>query len=229
MIIKENGFYDLSNYLDSEVIIEDGIVVAIYDSGNVSRKIFLKQKSFLQFFSFLTDEKNHTIEFFQKEENSKLEVRYLLFSKDETILKSRIYSKIESSFSKSDVKIFSIIGEKGFIDLDGVIEISPNIEKVSGHLVEENLFLGHTGKMKGIPTLLVRSDDVEASHACRIEKISEKNLFYLKSRGIQEKTAYYLLLEANIKSLFSCLSMINNSFYESLLFETTSKITGNFK
>jgi len=69
----------------------------------------LKQNSFLQFFSFLTHEKNHTIEFFQKEDNSKLEVRCLLFSKDEFSLKTKIYSKIESSFSKSDVKIFSII------------------------------------------------------------------------------------------------------------------------
>lgn len=229
MIIKENWFYDLSNYLDSELILEDWIVAAIYDSWNVSRKIFLKQNSFLQFFSFLTDEKNHTIEFFQKEDNSKLEVRCLLFSKNETILKSKVYSKIESSLSKSDVKIFSIIWEKWFIDLDWVIEIAPNIEKVSWHLVEENLFLWNTWKMKWIPTLLVRSDDVEASHACRIEKISEKNLFYLKSRWIEEKTAYYLLLEANIKSLFSCLSMIDNSFYESLLKETISKITWNLE
>ena len=81
--------------------------------------------------------------------------------------------------------------------------------------------------MKWIPTLLVRSDDVEASHSCKIEKISEKNLFYLKSRWIDEKDAHILLLEANVKSIFSCLSMIDNIFYESLINKIVYSIKEN--
>ncbi|MBT3727553.1 hypothetical protein HOG21_08115 [bacterium] len=33
-----------------------------------------------------------------------------------------------------------------------------------------------------MPTLLVRSDDVKASHSCKMERISDEKLFYLRSR-----------------------------------------------
>ena len=227
MIIKENWFYDISDILDLEIVISKWITVWIYDSWINNKKIFLEENSFLDFFSFLENKDNHKIEFFQNENNSILNVKYLLFSKNDEVIKSKIYSKISSSYSKSDVKILSLIWNKGNIDLDWVIEIDSGFEKIIWHLKEENLFLSETWKMKWIPTLLVRSDDVEASHSCKIEKISEKNLFYLKSRWIDEKDAHILLLEANIKSIFSCLSMINNIFYESLINKIVYSIKEN--
>ncbi|MDD2907794.1 MAG: SufD family Fe-S cluster assembly protein [Candidatus Gracilibacteria bacterium] len=221
MIIDKNGFYDLSLVNDSEVIISKNIVASFYDDGTHSKKIFLGENSIVEFSGFIMDNENHNIEFFQNKENSNLKVKYLLYSVNDKKIRSRIYSNIKSNHSKSDVKIFSIIGEKGNIDLDGIVEISKGFTKMIGHLVEDNLFLGETGKMKGVPTLLVRSDDVEASHSCKIEKISSDKLFYLRSRGIEEKTALMILLEANIKSIFSCLSMVDNEFYTNLI----SKIT----
>lgn len=227
MIIKENWFYDISDILDLEIVISKWVTVWIYDSWINNKKIFLEENSFLDFFSFLENKDNHKIEFFQNEDNSILNVKYLLFSKNDEVIKSKIYSKISSSYSKSDVKILSLIWDKGNIDLDWVIEIDSGFEKIIWHLKEENLFLGETWKMKWIPTLLVRSDDVEASHSCKIEKISEKNLFYLKSRWIDEKDSRILLLEANVKSIFSCLSMIDNIFYESLINKIVYSIKEN--
>lgn len=227
MIIKENWFYDISDILDLEIVISKWVTVWIYDSWINNKKIFLEENSFLDFFSFLENKDNHKIEFFQNENNSILNVKYLLFSKNDEVIKSKIYSKISSSYSKSDVKILSLIWNKGNIDLDWVIEIDSGFEKIIWHLKEENLFLSETWKMKWIPTLLVRSDDVEASHSCKIEKINEKNLFYLKSRWIDEKDSRILLLEANVKSIFSCLSMIDNIFYESLINKIVYSIKEN--
>ncbi|MDD3145070.1 MAG: SufD family Fe-S cluster assembly protein [Candidatus Gracilibacteria bacterium] len=224
MIIDKNGFYDISNILDNEIIITENLVVSIYDDGKYTRKIYLGFDSIVEYFGFVHNPQINTIEFYQNEENSNLKVKYLHYSVDNKKIKSRIYSNIKSNKSKSDVKILSIIDEKGDIDLDGIIEISKGYEKIVGHLVEENLFLGESGKIKGVPTLLVRSDDVEASHACKIEKISNDKLFYLKSRGVEEKTALMLLLEANIKSIFSCLSMVDNDFYTNLILEITEII-----
>ncbi len=227
MIIKENWFYDISDISDIEIIICKWITAWIYDSWINNKKIFLQENSFLDFFSFLENKENHKIEFFQNEKNSTLNVKYLLFSKNEELIKSKIHSKISSSYSKSDVKILSLIWNKGNIDLDWIIEIDFWFEKIVWHLKEENLFLWETWKIKWIPTLLVRSDDVEASHACKIEKISEKNLFYLKSRGINHEDAHILILEANIKSIFSCLSMIDAHFYELLINRIISSIKEN--
>ncbi|MDR1987273.1 MAG: SufD family Fe-S cluster assembly protein [Candidatus Peribacteria bacterium] len=56
--------------------------------------------------------------------------------------------------------------------------------------------------MEAKPKLLIESNDVKASHSCKVERINKEKMFYLKSRGISENEVVKLLLEANIKSLF---------------------------
>lgn len=224
MIIDKNWFYDISGLNDSEVIIKKNIVASFYDKWIVKRKIIVWENTIVEFFWFIVDNSNHNIEFIQEEESSSLKIKFLLYSVNDRKVNSRIYSNIKSNKSKSDVKIFSIIDENGDIDLDWIIEISKWYKKIIWHLIEENLFLWDSWKIRWIPTLLVRSDDVEASHACRIERISNDKLFYLKSRWLEEKTALMLLLEANIKSIFSCLSMVDNDFYTNLILEITEII-----
>jgi len=43
------------------------------------------------------------------------------------------------------------------------------------------------------PVLLIEENDVEAGHAASIGKIDEDQLYYLETRGINRKQAYYLL------------------------------------
>lgn len=56
--------------------------------------------------------------------------------------------------------------------------------------------------MRGLPTLLVHSNDVKASHACNMERISDDKLFYLRSRGLPREDATVLMLESYIAKIF---------------------------
>ena len=84
-------------------------------------------------------------------------------------------------------------------------------------MIEDNLFLWNKWSIKWIPTLLVESDDVEASHACRIEKISDEKLFYMRTRWIWKENAISMMINAKIFDLFKCLSMINKEFYNEII------------
>lgn len=214
--INKNWFYKLSEIYSEKIQIEDNLVVSIFDDLAGSIDIEIWENSKVEFYSFLSEKNLCEINFLQKKPNSSLKVRYLLLSKNDEKLKAKIYSKISSSFSKSDVKIISIVLDKWFIDLDWVIEIDKNISKVEANLLEENLFLWNSWKVKWIPTLLVRSNDVKASHACKIERISDEKLFYLRSRWILKENAINMMIESYIKDLFSCISMLDNEFYEGL-------------
>ena len=108
--------------------------------------------------------------------------------------------------------------------MDWIIKINENVEKVDWNLNEENLFLGNTWKVNWIPTLLVRSDDVKASHACKMERISDDKLFYLRSRWVGRDNALSMMIEAKVKGLFSCISMLDNDFYEKLVDNILKKI-----
>lgn len=102
------------------------------------------------------------------------------------------------------------------IDLDGVVDIVKNVEKVEGYLSEENIFLGSSGKVRGLPTLLVHSDDVKASHGCNMERIPDEKLFYLRSRGLPKEDATVLMLESYIYKIFGELESVDENLYTEL-------------
>ena len=222
--ITKNWFYKLSEFKADKITIEDDLIVALFDDLNNNIDIEIWENSRVEFYSVLENREDFRINFIQNKENSDLKVHYLLLSKDNVKIKARIYSELAASFVKSDIRIISIIWNDWFVDLDWVIQINEWIKKVDANLVEDNLFLGNTWKIKWIPTLLVRSDDVKASHACKMERISDEKLFYLRSRGIDKENALSVMIEAQIKSLFLCLSMLDNDFYEELIEDILLKI-----
>lgn len=224
MNITKNWFYKLSEFKTDKIIIENDLIVAIFDDLNNNLEIKIWGNSKLEFYSVLENKEDFKIKFIQNKENSDLKVNYLLLSKNNLRLKARIYSELAADFVKSDIKIISIIWNDWFIDLDWIVKISEGIKKVDANLVEDNLFLGNTWKIKWIPTLLVRSDDVKASHACKMERISDEKLFYLRSRGIDKENALSIMIEAKIKSLFLCISMLDNDFHEELIESILLKI-----
>lgn len=216
MNITEDWFYKLSELSASEITVWGGIGVVLFDDLNSNVDISLWENSKVEFYSVLEQKEDFRINFIQDKQNSNLKVRYLILSKNEEKVKAQIYSELASNNSKSDVKIISIIWKDWFVDLDWIIKIEKGIEKVEANLIEENLFLWSSGKIKGIPTLLVRSDDVKASHACKMEKISDEELFYLRSRGIAKQDSLNMILEAKIVDLFGNLDNIDTEFYKEL-------------
>ena len=224
MNITKNWFYKLSEFKADNITIEDNLVVSLFDDLNNNIEIQIWESSKVEFYSVLENRDDFQIHFIQNKINSDLKVNYLLLSKDDKKLKSKILSELSADFTKSDVEIVSIIWKKWFIDLDWVIQINSWIKKVDANLVEDNLFLWNTWKIKWIPTLLVRSDDVKASHACKMERISDEKLFYLRSRWINRENALTVMIEAKLRSLFLCISMLDNDFYEKLIEDILEKI-----
>lgn len=78
---------------------------------------------------------------------------------------------------------------------------------------EENIFLGSQASISGFPILLVESHDVEASHSCKMEKISDEKLFYLRSRGLDRENALHMILQSYIDKTFAGLSEKDETLY----------------
>lgn len=86
--------------------------------------------------------------------------------------------------------------------MDSTIDIQEGTASVVGRLKERHIFLGSSGKIRGIPALVVHSDDIEASHALAIDRISDEELFYLRSRGFGRDSAANLVLDGAISTVF---------------------------
>ena len=132
-------------------------------------------------------------------------VRMLLLATQDEKLKTNIYSTLSHSHTVTNIHILSLVGESGTIELNGTVQIDANITKVKWHILEENIFLGSKGNIRWIPSLLVHSDDVEAGHAARIERVSDEKLYYLRSRGIPKDDAIVMMIESSVAGLFEGL------------------------
>jgi len=198
--LTENKLYS-SNELESEIHIADGVSAMIYDEADILRKVTFGVWASLKYFGYFETESSFDKHFLINGDDSRCEVFSLLSSRGEKIT-AKINGELASNGSFLDINIVSFVSDNGFIDLDGIVHITEGIEKVEWYLSEENIFLGNSGKVRGLPTLLVQSDDVKAAHACNMERISDDKLFYLRSRGLPREDATVLMLESYISKIF---------------------------
>ena len=223
MQITKSWFYNLEDFWEiSRFEISDWLKIIALDNWKTSKEIIVWKDVDLKICWFLEKEENYEIVFRQVWEKSNLEVNYLNLAKNSEKTKAKIHSKIESNFSQSDVFVSSICWDNWEVDLDGIIELAPNFRKMAWHLTEENIFLWDKGRVRWIPALLVKSNEVEASHACKIEKISEEDLFYLRSRWIDKQNASFILVESKVKNIFK--NMENEEIYPDLIEKILWKI-----
>lgn len=138
-------------------------------------------------------------------------IRFLLLSAQWEKLSVNITSALRQSNTITDIHILSLVGYDGIIELNGTVQIDTGVAKVKGHILEENIFLGSKGNIRGIPSLLVHSDDVEAGHAARIERVSDEKLYYLRSRGIPKDDATVMMIESAVRNMFSWLDDVSQS------------------
>jgi len=223
MQITKSWFYNLEDFWEiSRFEISDWLKIIALDNWKTSKEIIVWKDVDLKICWFLEKEENYEIVFRQIWEKSNLEVNYLNLAKNSEKIKAKIHSKIESNFSQSDVFVSSICWDNWEVDLDWIIELAPNFRKMAWHLTEENIFLWDKGRVRWIPALLVKSNEVEASHACKIEKISEEDLFYLRSRWIDKQNSSFILVESKVKNIFK--NMENEEIYPDLIEKILWKI-----
>jgi Fe-S cluster assembly protein SufD len=135
-------------------------------------------------------------------EHSQATIKVLCIGKSNHHIKSNIITSLDANHAQADVYILSLLKDWSDLNVHGNIVLSPNVAKVSWHLLEENIILGEKIKIRTAPILDVRSSDVSASHWCRVERLDPKRLFYMQSRGLTQSESQSLILDGYLNSMF---------------------------
>ncbi len=87
------------------------------------------------------------------------------------------------------------IAENGArIKIKGLVKIEKLAQNTDSFLSMKVLLLDKKSGAVAEPELEILANQVKASHAASVGKIDEEQLFYLKSRGIEEKEAKNLII-----------------------------------
>ena len=78
----------------------------------------------------------------------------------------------------------------------GRIIVHKDAQKTDAKQTNRNLLLSDDAQIDTKPQLEIYADDVKCTHGATIGQIEENALFYLRSRGIDERSARKLLLLA---------------------------------
>lgn len=89
-----------------------------------------------------------------------------------------------------------IIDDKATGVFNGKIFVQPQAQKTNAYQSNKNILLSDAASVNTKPQLEIFADDVKCSHGCTVGRLNEEGLFYLQSRGINEKIARSLLLHA---------------------------------
>lgn len=96
---------------------------------------------------------------------------------------------------------------KGILDesstgvFDGIVLVHRGAEKTRAHQENRNLLLSGGARVHAKPHLEIDADDVQCSHGATVGRLDPEQLFYLRSRGIDEPTGRAALTYAFAREL----------------------------
>lgn len=98
----------------------------------------------------------------------------------------------------------------------GKVIVARDAQKTNAHQSNKNLLLSRKAEANAKPELLIYADDVKCSHGATVGELDPNQLFYLRSRGMDEVTAKGLLVEAFVAEVFDGIANENlrNAFKE---------------
>ncbi len=86
-----------------------------------------------------------------------------------------------------------ILSGKGRAVFDGRILVARDAQKTDAHLTNKNLVLSRDAEVDTKPQLEIYADDVKCSHGTTVGQIDPRQVFYMRSRGIDETAAKKML------------------------------------
>jgi Fe-S cluster assembly protein SufD len=78
----------------------------------------------------------------------------------------------------------------------GRIHVARDAQQTNAFQRNNNVLLSDKAKMQTKPQLIIDADDVKCSHGATVGQIDEEALFFLRARGIGEKDARMMLMNA---------------------------------
>ncbi|HEX5910580.1 MAG TPA: SufD family Fe-S cluster assembly protein [Thermoleophilaceae bacterium] len=78
---------------------------------------------------------------------------------------------------------------------EGLIEIIENCQETHTYLQTHQMLLSSKAKGDAIPSLIVKTDSVSASHGGTVGELDEEQIFYMMTRGISRSEAVRVLVE----------------------------------
>jgi Fe-S cluster assembly protein SufD len=103
--------------------------------------------------------------------------------------------------SKSNILTRSVLDGNSRGIYHGLISIETEADNVDSYQKDEAILLSGTAVADAIPNLEIKNNNVRCTHGATIGKLDEEKLFYLNTRGINDKDAKRIITRGFLEPL----------------------------
>lgn len=90
----------------------------------------------------------------------------------------------------------AVLDDRARSVFQGKIVVKPHAQKTDGKMMSRALLLSDEAEIDNKPELEIFADDVQCGHGATVGALDDSLLFYLRARGLDEKQAQALLIQA---------------------------------
>lgn len=173
-----------------------------------SKLIFDKPGDYVVFFHNISGEFDFNIE----ASGVNLDILGLFVGKESDNFKLKTNQYHIAPGSTSNLLIKGVFDGQAKFIYQGLIKIEKTGQKSHAYQKNKNLILGDKVFVDSRPFLEILANDVFCTHGSTTGKIDQESLFYLKSRGLDDKTAEQLYVSGFIKEITDKIKIIKPNF-----------------
>lgn len=100
-----------------------------------------------------------------------------------------------------------VVDDEAMASFSGLIRVYKGASKTEAYQNNRNIIGNESARVYSKPTLEIYDDDVKCSHGSTIGQLDEKQIFYMRTRGLDEEQARFLLKQAFMSDVIDRISM----------------------
>jgi Fe-S cluster assembly scaffold protein SufB len=135
------------------------------------------------------------------EPGGEMAFRGVFFTERDELLDAFAVDLHETGPSGGDVHWRGAASGESRASFEGLIQIDPGAQQTHTYLQIHSMMLSKKARIDAIPSVLVSSDDVSASHGGTVGELDEAAIFYMQSRGLDRAAAVRIIVEGFFEPL----------------------------
>ena len=162
---------------------------------------------------------NYYSELLGEESNNILNTLYV--GKNDNKLDYNYHIKNIASRTNAIMNTEGILSDNSYKQHKGIIDFIAGSKKSKGVELENCVLLSDKAISRSCPMLMCHEEDVDGSHGVSTGKLDRNKLFYLMSRGFDEKESKKIIIMANFNKI---INNISNEAIKNQLIEIINQV-----
>jgi hypothetical protein len=118
-----------------------------------------------------------------------------------TDMRTNIHHMAQGTISRQEQR--NMVGGRSTASFRGRIRVEQSAQQTDSQQLSRTILLSDHARIWATPSLEIIADDVTCTHGATVSDLSEEELFYLRSRGLDRTTARNMLMYAFVEEIGS--------------------------